>query len=135
MVDDGHLGHPEPGARRFDDDLRSELHTFTTEAHLLEGLTAEGTQTAVSVARLKTEEHIEHPGEDGVADMAVAPGHRPRLDVPPEAGAQDVIGTGLDRRDQGRDLGEVVAVVRVAHHNDASPGLGKALPVGVPVTS
>ena len=66
------------------------------------------------------EEEAAEEGEDGVAEPAVKGRHRARLDPPAEPRAHDEVVPLLERRDEGRDLAEVVGVVGVAH-DDVAP--------------
>ena len=66
---------------------------------------------------------LSRPGEDRVADVAVQPRHRAGLDVV-HAVADHHLGAVLERRDEARDLVEVVGQVGVGHH-DVAPARGR----------
>ena len=66
------------------------------------------------------------PVSDGVADVAVQPRHRARLDVV-HAVADDELGAGVELRDEARDLAEVVGQVGVGHDDVRRPR-GRAKP-------
>ena len=61
---------------------------------------------------------LSRPREDRVADVAVQPRHRARLDVV-HAVADHHLGALLERGDEARDLVEVVGEVGVGHHDVA----------------
>jgi hypothetical protein len=86
----------------------------------------------VGVAHARAEEEVEGAGQYRVADIAVQPRHRARVDLR-EAVADDHVGAVLQRLQKRPDLREVVRVVGVAHEDVAAAGGGEAREVGAAV--
>ena len=80
------------------------------------------------------EEEVEHAGEHRVADVAVEPRHCPGVDLAAQARTHHEVGAVLERLDEARDLGEVVGLVGVAHHDVLAAGGCEAGEVGAAVT-
>ena len=88
----------------------------------------------MSIADAELEEHVEKRGEHRIADIAVRPGHRPAFDLALEPRSEHVVVTLVDDGcDEVRQHGEIVRIVRVAHHNDGAACCVKAGEVGVAV--
>jgi len=68
------------------------------------------------VARASEEESSDRR-EDGVPEVAVERRHRPGPDAAREAVAHHEVVAFAELRDEGHERREVVAVVRVAHHD------------------
>src|SRR5262245_33633090 len=91
-----------------DDHLAGELHAGRGEVKLEVGVLAKAAQAAVGVLDGAAEEEVEDAGEDGVADVAMQPGHGAGLDATPEAVAHDQVVPLAELFDEGTELGEVV---------------------------
>ena len=105
-----------------DHHLGGELHPGRAQVELVEHVAAQRAHAAVGVAHAGAEEEVEQPGQQRVADVAVQPRHRSRLDVP-HAVAHHQLGAGVELADEARDLVEVVGQVGVGHH-DVAPARG-----------
>ena len=82
---------------------------------------------AVRVPHAGAEEEVEDAREHRVADVAVQPRHRARLDVVHPV-AHHEVGAVLELLDEARDLGEVVREVGVGHHDVARRGRRRSRP-------
>jgi len=80
------------------------------------------------------EEQVEDPREERVADVAMQPRHRARLDVVHPV-AHHQIGTGGQLLDEARNLGEVVGQVGVGHHHVFAASGGQTSQVGAPIAA
>ena len=89
---------------------------------------------AVRVADAGAEEDVEDAREHRVADVAVQPRHRARVDLVHPV-AHDELGALVEVLDEARDLVEVVREVGVAHHDVAAAGGGEAGQVGAAVAA
>jgi hypothetical protein len=67
-----------------------------------------------------TEEKVEDAGEQGVAYVAVQPGHSPRKDPSLEAIAHDEVVSAAQALEERKQSAEVVRVIRVAHDDEAT---------------
>ena len=79
----------------------------------------------MGVRHARAEEEVQDPGQHGVADVAMQPGHRPRLDVV-HAVAHHQLCTGPQLGDETRDLAEVISQIGVRHHDVVAPRGGEA---------
>jgi hypothetical protein len=70
----------------------------------------------VRVRDARAEEDVEDAGEDRVADVAVQPRHRARVDVVHPV-AHDELRARVEVLDEAGDLVEVVREVGVGHHD------------------
>src|SRR5690606_36577601 len=82
----------------------------------------EAAEPAVKVRGTRLEEQPAEEGEDGIADIPVVPGHGARGDAAGEAVAHDEGIAGAEPFDEGAEILEVVAVVRIAHDDIAAAG-------------
>ncbi len=125
VVFDRELGDLELLLRRSDHHLGGELHAGRAQVQAREHVSAQGAHAAVRVADPRPEEQVQQTGENRVADIAVQPRHRAGLDVV-HAVADDHLGALLERRDEARDLLEVIRQVGVGHHDVAPARSGEA---------
>ena len=95
---------------------------------------ADGAHAAVGVAHAGAEEEVEDAGEHRVADVAVEPGHRARLDAA-HAVAHHEVGALVELLDEARDVAEVVGEVGVGHHDVVAGGGREAGQVGAAVAA
>ena len=95
---------------------------------------AQRAHAAVRVADAGAEEDVEDAGQDRVADVAVQPRHRARVDVVHPV-AHDELGALVEVLDEARDLAEVVREVGVGHHDVAAARGGEAGQVGAAVAA
>src|ERR687892_717800 len=70
-----HFEDVETAQPGFDDHLRRELHPRAAEAQSLDRLLVEAAEPAVHVAHRHTEEHPTDERKNGVAEIAMEPGH------------------------------------------------------------
>ena len=89
---------------------------------------------AVGVADAGAEEEVEDAGEHRVADVAVQPRHRARLDVLHPV-AHHELRAVVELLDEARDVGEVVGQVGVGHHDVVAARRGEAGQVGAAVAA
>ncbi len=108
-----------------DDHLGGELHAGRAQVEPGQDVAAQAAHAAVGVADAGAEEHVEHAGQHRVADVAVQPGHRARVDVVHPV-AHDEVGAVLELLDEARDLAEVVGQVGVAHDDVLAARGGEA---------
>ena len=101
---------------RADDHLRGELHAGGAQVEAGQHVAADGAHAAVGVLDARAEEEVEHPGEHGVAHVAVQPGHGARVDVVHPV-AHHQLGTAVEAVDEAGDVLEVVGEVGVEHHD------------------
>ena len=120
----GNFGKAHAHLGRLDDHLGGELHAGSLEIHAQEGVFREAADAAVEVAERGAEEQLADAGEDRVADVAILPGHGAGLDLAGEAIAHDEVIAVAEFGDKGAEIGEVVAVVGVAHDEVAATGGG-----------
>src|SRR5215472_17399885 len=135
MVGDRDLCGAKLGASRLHHYLRRELHPFAMERHLVKSGPRQRAETAVRVADLKPEEDVEYLRQYRIADAAVTPAHRFRLDLAGEPRAKHIVEAIRDGLDQFGDRREVIGVIGVAHDNDLPAGYAEPLQVGVSVAA
>ena len=85
------------------------------------------------IAHAGTEQEIEDPRKDRIADVAMMPWHCARLDLAAQPVAHDDFVAGLPFLDETRQLLEIVAVVGVAHDDERSARFLDALAQSVAV--
>ena len=134
VVLDRELGDPQVLLGGPDHHLRGELHAGRAQVQARQHVAAQRAHAAVGVADAGAEEEVEQAGEDRVADVAVQPRHRARLDVV-HAVADHQLGALFELRDEARDLVEVVGQVGVGHHDVAAARGGEAGEVGAAVAA
>ncbi len=120
VVFDRELGDPQLLLGGADHHLRGELHAGRAQVKARQHVAAQRAHAAVGVVDAGAEEEVEQARQDRVADVVVQPRHRARLDVV-HAIADHHLGAVLKRRDEVRDLVEVVGQVGVGHHDVAAP--------------
>jgi len=79
------------------------------------------------------EDCVDHPGEDGIADVPVEGGHRSRVDRPLKPGTDDKIRTGRERGYESGYIAEVIGVIRIAYDNEPPLRFSKRGEVGIAV--
>src|SRR6516165_604352 len=84
IQDYGDLGNPQTFQTGFDYHLAGKFHSRSAEAESIVGLLPEGTEATVGIPNGAGEEQIENPGQDGVANILVQPGHGSGTDTPLE---------------------------------------------------
>jgi len=82
----------------------------------------EGAQPAVEIAHRKAEEQASQEAEHRVAQILVEERHGTRRDAAGEAVADDDVGAAAQLVYKETEVGEIVAVVGVAHHHIAAAG-------------
>ena len=95
-VDDRHLFDLQAALRRLDHHLRGELHAGAREAEPRDGVAPDRPQPAVRVGDAGAKEHVQHPGQDRVADPAVRPRHRALHDRPLHPGPHHQVGAAAE---------------------------------------
>ncbi len=96
------------------DHLRGELHPARAQLQHLEAVAPERAHAAVRVAHPRVEEQVQEARQQRVADVAVMPGHRARVDVL-HAVADDHVRAVAQAGQEAGDLLEVVCQVGVGH--------------------
>ncbi len=117
-----HLGDVQAVQSRFHDHLGGELHAGGPQSELPDRLAREAAQSAMEVADAAGVEDPPDRGKHRVADVAVLPRHRPRLDAALEAVAHNEVVALTQLRQEAVEVGEVVGIVGVAHHHVAAAG-------------
>src|SRR5271166_1058498 len=101
MQCDRHLGDAHAAQRSFDYHLRGELHSSRLQTHATVSILADTAHPAMGVGHFSVEEEIENAGEYRVADPAVMPRHRARLDRTPAARTHHEVGALAKTGDEG----------------------------------
>ena len=115
------LGDAQAVQRRADDHLGGELHAGGSEAQPQHRLARDAAQAAVEVADVARVEEPADGGEHRVAEVAVLPGHRARLDAALEPVAHDEVEALAQLLEEAVEVAEVVGGVGVSHHHVAAP--------------
>ena len=134
VVLDRDLGDLELLLRRPDHHLRGELHPRRAQIELGQHVSSNRPHPAVRVSDACAEEEVQHPGEHGVADVAVVPRHRAGLDVVHSV-AHDELGAAVELGDEARNVGEVVRQVGVRHDDVVTSRRVEAGEIGTAVAS
>ena len=127
VVFDRELGDPQVLLGGPDHHLRGELHAGRAQVQARQHVAAQRAHAAVGVLDAGAEEQVQQAREDRVADVAVQPRHRAGLDVV-HAVADHHLRAVLERRDEARDLVEVVGQVGVGHHDVAAAARPRSRP-------
>ena len=128
-VGDRELADVELLLRRADDHLGGELHAGRAQVERRQDVAAQAAHAAVRVADARAEEEVQRAAQQRVADVAVDPVHRARLDVVHPV-AHDELGAVAQLLDEARDLVEGVRHVGVEHHDVLAARGGEAREVG-----
>ncbi len=110
-----------------DHHLRGKLHTGRAQIEARQHVGAKRAHPAVGVLHAGAEEQVQQARQDRVADVAVKPRHRARLDVV-HAIAHHELRPAFQLGHEVRDLVEVVGEVGVGHHDVATSRRGEARP-------
>ena len=102
-----------------DHHLGRELHPGGAQIQLGQHVASERAHPAVGVIDPGPEQQVEKAREQRVADVAVMPGHRARVDVLHPV-ADHHVGAVLQLGEEVRDLAEVVGEIGVGHHDVAT---------------
>ena len=119
---DRHLADARAGERRLDDHLRGVLHPGAAEVEVARQVGAERAHAAVDVVDRHPEPASGEPGEHRVAPHAVQERHGAGPDGAAARGKPaplHQLGAVAQRRQEAMQLGEVVAVIGVAHEHVA----------------
>src|SRR5579863_7897735 len=108
---------------RLDYELRRKLHARAAQVHLIVNRARESTHATVTVSNPGVKEKIEEPRQSRISDVLVVPWHRAAFDFPTEAIAHHHVVSLSPHFDKARHVGEVVAIVGVAH-DDELPARG-----------
>ncbi len=128
-VGDRELADRELLLRGADHHLRRELHAGRTQVERRQDVAPESAHPAVRVAHAGAEEEVERSAEQRIADVAMHPVHRARLDVVHPV-AHDELGAVAQLLDEPRDVGERIGHVGVEHHDVLAAGGAEAGEVG-----
>ena len=134
VVLDRELADVEPLLGGADHHLGGELHARRAQVEARQDVAADAAHAAVRVAHAGAEEEVEDARQDRVADVAVQPRHRARLDVR-HAVADHHVGAVVEPLDEARDLGEVVRQVGVGHHDVLAARRAEAGQIGAAVAA
>ena len=129
-----HLGHALAVQRGLDDQLAGELHPGRLQVERHHAVPAEAAQAAVEVADLAAEEQPADEAEHRVAEVLVQRRHRPGRDPAPEAVAHHQVRALAQFVNERHQVGEIVAVVGVAHDHVFAVGGDDPAHQGVAVT-
>ncbi len=134
VVLDRELADVELLLRGPDHHLGGELHPGRAQVEPRQHVAAQRAHPAVGVVDAGAEQQVQEAGQQRVADVAVVPRHRARVDVLHPVADHDV-GAVVELGDEPRDLVEVVGQVGVDHHDVAAAGGGEAGQVGAAVAA
>ncbi len=134
MERDRNFVDPQVGEPAFDDHFAGELHAGHLQVHFRHGVFAKAAHAAERVAGAGPEEQVQEPTQAGIADPFVEPGHRAGTNRAFESIAHDDVGPAAQPVDEPAEIGEIVAVVAIAHDDVAAASVRKAAPQGVAVT-
>src|SRR3954452_2929482 len=114
---------------RPDHHLGGELHPCGAQVELRQDVASQRAHAAVRITHPGLEEEVQDPAEDRVADVAVQPRHRARLDVVHPV-THHQLRAVVEMLDEARDLAEVVGQVGVAHDDVLAASGAEARQVG-----
>ena len=129
-----HLGHVLAGQGRLDHHLAGELHPGRLQVERHHAVPAEAAQAAVEVADLAAEEQPADEAEHRVAEVLVQRRHGARRDPAPEPVAHHQVRALAQFVNERHQVGEIVAVVGVAHDDVLAAGRDDAAHQRVAVT-
>src|SRR5215469_5448713 len=118
----GDLGDALAPQRGLDDHLAGELHAGGLQAEGEGAVPVEAAQAAVEVADVAREEQPADEREHRVSEVAVQLRHGAWLDAAPEAVPHDQVGALAELGHERHQVGEIVAVVGVAHDDVLAAG-------------
>ena len=119
-----HLGDTHLEQRGLDDHLAGKLHPGGVQVHPLDGGLAEAAQAAVEITHGRAEKQPSDARQHRVAQVPVQGRHGARLNAAPEAVAHHQVAAFSQLLDERHEIGEVVAVVGVAHDDVPAAGGG-----------
>ena len=120
--------------RGADHHLGGELHAGGAQIEAWQHVAAQGAHAAVRVVDAGAERMFSNPGQQRVADVAVMPRHRARMDVVHPV-ADHHVGAVLELAQEVGDLVEVVGEVGVGHHDVRAAGGGEPGQIGAAVAA
>ena len=129
-----HLRHALAGQGRLDHHLAGEFHPGRLQVERHHAIPVESAQAAVEVTDLAAEEQAADETQHRVAEVPVQRRHRSRRDPAGEPVAHHQVGTLAQLLDERHQVGEVVAVVGVAHDDVLAVGRDDAAHQRVAVT-
>jgi hypothetical protein len=121
-----HFDDAQPDERRLDDHFGGELHPGCLQVEAIEGGPRQTAEPTVKIARGRMEEEAPDAREQRVADVPVLPRHGAGSKATQEPVAHHEIGAGRQRRDEGVQPREIIAVVRISHDDEPAAGSERA---------
>src|SRR5580698_7240647 len=115
---------------RLDDEFGSEFHSRAAHIHLIKNGAGKSPHPAMAVPDSRTEEKIQQRRKPRIADIFVVPGHGTRPNPSPKTIAHHHVVAFAPLLQEMRNLGEVIAIVGVAHDDKAAPRRPDALSQG-----
>ena len=119
-----HLGDGEPVERGAHHHLAGELHAGGPQVQREDGVAAQAAQAAMEIADAGAEEHPPDQAEHGIAEIAVQERHGAGRDAAGKAVAHHEVGAFAQLGEKQLEAGEIVAVVGVAHDDEAAARRG-----------
>jgi len=129
-----HLLDAQAGQRSPHHHFAGELHSRGLEVQPADGFGVEAAQAAMEIAGADAEEQAAEIAEHRVAEITVQHRHGAGLDAAPETVAHHQLRPVAQARHEGVERAEIVAVVGVAHDDEAATGGGDAAQQGSSVT-
>src|SRR5207302_1875560 len=124
------LRNSHAAERGLDHHLACELHPRRAQPQALERLPLVTAQPTVEVVHGAAEQEPPDAAQERVADVAVLPRHRPAADPSREAVAHHQLVTLPELLDEGPQVAEIIALVRVAHDDVLAAGGERAVVEG-----
>src|SRR5262249_37705957 len=94
-----------------------ELHSCAAQIHLVEYRAREAAHSAMRVANVCTKQHIQNATQNRIPNVFVVPGHSAGFDLAAKTVPHHNVESLARRFDKTRYFREVIAVVRIAHHD------------------
>src|SRR5207248_5505237 len=120
VQDGGDLRDSHSLERSLDHHLTGELHARGAQAEAGIGVATQPAKPAVEVAEGSLEEKAPDGAEHRIAEISMLPGHRSGVDSTYEPVSHHQVVTLAQLFDEGQDLGEVVAQVRIADDHEGA---------------
>ena len=112
--------------RRLHNHFACEFHAGCSQIKFKDCVATKATQAAVKIFDGAPEEHTTDCGQNRIAEITVQRWHRTGLDAAGESVTHDEIGSATKRFDEWAQVGEVVAVIGVAHDDEPALCVGDA---------
>ena len=103
---------------RLDDKLEREFHARSPRVNFLVKALGKSAHAAIRIPHTRMEKIVQDGSDDGISQMLMQNRHCAGLDFAAKAISHDQFGTRAPLGNEQRDLGEIVAVVGISHHNE-----------------